>query len=148
MATQCPCYEWHNPVRVCRISHCRCQIFVNFNHQNSFILARDLKLKLKQWLFFLVITTSIWLKKHLGTISTKLHVQSMFFCVHFQWSCSACQMFNQCYKHSLPDNYYHPRMWVGNVFSHVCLSVCLSVCVSVCLSVCVSVCLCFCLFRL
>ena len=36
-------------------------------------------------------------------------------------------------------------MWVGNVFSHVCLSVCLSVCVSVCLSVCVSVCVCVCL---
>ena len=25
-------------------------------------------------------------------------------------------------------HYYHPRMRVGNVFSHVCLSVCLSVC--------------------
>ena len=42
------------------------------------------------------------------------------------------------------SNFYHPRMWVGNVFGHVCLSVCLSVCMSVCLSVC----LCFCLFRL
>ena len=37
-------------------------------------------------------------------------------------------------------NFYHPRMWVGNVFGHVCLCVCVSVCVSVCLSVCVSVC--------
>ena len=36
--------------------------------------------------------------------------------------------------------YYHPHMWIGNVFSHVCLSVCLSVNVSVCLCVCVSVC--------
>ena len=27
---------------------------------------------------------------------------------------------------------YYPRMRVGNVFGHVCLSVCLSVCVSVC----------------
>ena len=36
--------------------------------------------------------------------------------------------------------YYHPRMRVGNVFGHVCLSVCLSVCLCVCLSVCVSVC--------
>ena len=26
---------------------------------------------------------------------------------------------------------YHPRMWVGNVFSRVCLSVCLSVFLSV-----------------
>ena len=32
-------------------------------------------------------------------------------------------------------NFYHPRMRVGNVSGHVCLSVCLSVC------------LCFCLFR-
>ena len=32
--------------------------------------------------------------------------------------------------HPRPYNYYHPRMWVGNVFSHVCVS------------------LCFCLFRL
>ena len=39
---------------------------------------------------------------------------------------------------------YHPRMRVGNVFGHVCLSVCLSVCVSVCLSVCVSVCVSVC----
>ena len=31
--------------------------------------------------------------------------------------------------------YYHPRMSVGNVFSHVCLSVCLSVCLFVFLSV-------------
>ena len=31
--------------------------------------------------------------------------------------------------------YYHPRMRVGNVFSHVCLSVCVSVCLSVFLSV-------------
>ena len=38
---------------------------------------------------------------------------------------------------------YHPRMRVGNVFSHVCVSVCLSVC-SVCLSVCVSVCVSVC----
>ena len=30
---------------------------------------------------------------------------------------------------------YHPRMWVGNVFGHVCLSVCLCVCLSVILSV-------------
>ena len=30
---------------------------------------------------------------------------------------------------------YHPRMGLGNVFSHVCLSVCVSVCVSVFLSV-------------
>ena len=30
-------------------------------------------------------------------------------------------------------------MWVGNVFSHVCLCVCLSVCPSVCLSVFLSV---------
>ena len=31
-------------------------------------------------------------------------------------------------------NFYHPRMRVGNVFSHVCvyLSVCLSVCLSIC----------------
>ena len=36
---------------------------------------------------------------------------------------------------------YHPRMRVGDVFGHVCLSMCLSVCVylSVCLSVCLSV---------
>ena len=26
---------------------------------------------------------------------------------------------------------YHPRMWVGNVFGHVCLSVCLSVFLSI-----------------
>ena len=38
---------------------------------------------------------------------------------------------------------YHPRMRVGNVFGHVCLSVCLCVCLSVCVCVCV-----FCLFRL
>ena len=31
--------------------------------------------------------------------------------------------------------YYHLCMWVGNVFSHVCLSVCMSVCLSVFLSV-------------
>ena len=31
-------------------------------------------------------------------------------------------------------NYYHPRIRVGNVFSHVCLSVCPSICPSVCLS--------------
>ena len=30
-------------------------------------------------------------------------------------------------------------MWVGNVFSGVCVSVCLSVCLCVCVSVCVSV---------
>ena len=35
---------------------------------------------------------------------------------------------------------YHPRMWVGNVFSHVCLTVC--VCLCVCLCVSMSVCLC------
>ena len=35
-----------------------------------------------------------------------------------------------------PIHFYHPRMRVGNVFGHVCVSVC------------VSVCLCFCLFRL
>ena len=27
----------------------------------------------------------------------------------------------------LPSIHYHPRMWAGNVFGHVCLSVCLSV---------------------
>ena len=31
--------------------------------------------------------------------------------------------------------YYHRHMWVGNVFSHVCLPVCLSVCLSVCLHI-------------
>ena len=36
-------------------------------------------------------------------------------------------------------NFYHPRMRVGNVFGHVCLSACVSVCVSVCLGVCLSV---------
>ena len=49
--------------------------------------------------------------------------------------------------------YYHPHMWVGNVFScfclHVwlsfCLSVCLCVCLSVCLSVCPSICLSVCI---
>ena len=30
---------------------------------------------------------------------------------------------------------YHPRMWVGNVFGHVCVCVCVCVCVSVFLSV-------------
>ena len=49
---------------------------------------------------------------------------------------------------------YDPRMWVGNVFSHVCLCVCVCVCVCVCLcvcvcvSVCLSVYLCVHLFRL
>ena len=32
---------------------------------------------------------------------------------------------------NVPIHYYHPRMWVGNVFGHVCLCVCLSVCLSV-----------------
>ena len=27
--------------------------------------------------------------------------------------------------------YYHPRMWVGNIFGRVCLSVCQSLCPSV-----------------
>ena len=36
-------------------------------------------------------------------------------------------------------NDYHPRMRVGNVFSHGCLSVCASVCLCVCLSVFLSV---------
>ena len=27
---------------------------------------------------------------------------------------------------------YHPCMWIGNVFSNVCVPVCLSVCVSIC----------------
>ena len=31
--------------------------------------------------------------------------------------------------------FYHPRMRVGNVFGHVCVSVCLCVCLSVFLSV-------------
>ena len=48
------------------------------------------------------------------------------------------------HRHSTLSYFYHPRMRVGNVFSHVCLCVC----VCVCLCVCVSVCLCFCLFRL
>ena len=34
---------------------------------------------------------------------------------------------------------YHPRMWVDNVFGHVCLSVCQSICLFVCLSVFLSV---------
>ena len=34
---------------------------------------------------------------------------------------------------------YHPRMRVGNVFGHVCLSMCLSVHLCVCVSVCLSV---------
>ena len=36
-------------------------------------------------------------------------------------------------------HFYHPRMRVGNVFGHVCLSVCLCVCLSVCVSVFLSV---------
>ena len=36
-------------------------------------------------------------------------------------------------------NYYHPRMWVGNVFGRVCLCVCVSVCLCVCVSVFLSV---------
>ena len=32
-------------------------------------------------------------------------------------------------------HHYHPCMWVGNVFGHVCLSVCLCICLSVCPSV-------------
>ena len=35
-----------------------------------------------------------------------------------------------------PRHFYHPRMRVGNVFSHVCLCVCLCVCLSVHLCVC------------
>ena len=38
-------------------------------------------------------------------------------------------------------HHYYPRMWVGNVFSHVCLSVHLSVCLSVRPSVHPSVCM-------
>ena len=34
---------------------------------------------------------------------------------------------------------YHPCMWVGDVFGHVCMSVSLSVCLCVCLSVYLSV---------
>ena len=34
---------------------------------------------------------------------------------------------------------YHPRMQIGNVFGHVCLSVCVSVCLCACLSVFLSV---------
>ena len=40
----------------------------------------------------------------------------------------------QCRK-----NFEHLCMWVGNVFSHVCVCVCLSVWLTMCLSVCVSV---------
>ena len=47
----------------------------------------------------------------------------------------------QHFRAPISVHFYHPRMWVGNVFSHVCLSVCLSVCVSVCVSVCLCVCL-------
>ena len=36
------------------------------------------------------------------------------------------------------SSHYYPRMRVGNIFGHVCLSVCLCVCV--CLFVCLSVC--------
>ena len=49
------------------------------------------------------------------------------------------------YSYFSVQNYYHPRMRVGNVFGHVCLSVCLSVCVCVCLCVCLSVCVSVCL---
>ena len=31
---------------------------------------------------------------------------------------------------------YHPCMWVGNVFGHVCLCVCMCVCLSICVSIC------------
>ena len=34
---------------------------------------------------------------------------------------------SQCCSQIVENVYYHPRMRVGNVFSHVCLSVCLSV---------------------
>ena len=34
-------------------------------------------------------------------------------------------------ENPVSTNYYHPRMRVGNVFGHVCVSVCLSVCLSV-----------------
>ena len=51
----------------------------------------------------------------------------------YHWRCSVC------WPDPLSDGlmdclllcFYHPRMLVGNVFSHVCLFVCLSVCVSV-----------------
>ena len=44
---------------------------------------------------------------------------------------------SQCWriKRPLQPYNYHPRMQVGNVFGHVCLSVCLCVCLSVFLSV-------------
>ena len=59
--------------------------------------------------------------------------------------CSQClitsyTMFDNVYVSELENrplcltecfSYYHLCMWVGNVFSHVCLSVCLSVCPSV-----------------
>ena len=37
------------------------------------------------------------------------------------------------------SHFYHLCMWVGNVFSHVCVSVCLPVCLCVCVSVFLSV---------
>ena len=43
--------------------------------------------------------------------------------------CAVTGDFKKCQHH------YHPRMWVGNVFGHVCLSVCLCVCLSVFLPV-------------
>ena len=56
------------------------------------------------------------------------------FFIHDKWSHSE---FNSLGNDSKLSNFsdfihYHPRMWVGNVFGHVCLSVCLCVCVSVC----------------
>ena len=46
-------------------------------------------------------------------------------------------VFLTCFRWSFFD--YHPRMRVGYVFGHFCVSVCLSVCVSVCVSVFLSV---------
>ena len=31
----------------------------------------------------------------------------------------------------ITTSYYHPRTWIGNVFSHVCVCVCLSVFLSI-----------------
>ena len=71
---------------------------------------------------------------------SQLHVAQSYLFKYIYIKAENCQNLHTIYVSPLMITLYscidyHPRVWVGNVFGHVCLSVCLCVCVSVCLSV-------------
>ena len=47
--------------------------------------------------------------------------------MHLSTENAIFSVFSNWQETDLIDNFYHARLWVGNIFSHVCLSDCLSV---------------------